>query len=89
MGSHPSDSSGRPCARCGSVIAPGARFCGHCGLTVSGEPSPLPPARLDDHGAPSAGTEPVSDLVGDFSLAAPWGNCPIRRRATRCCLPVS
>jgi len=70
VGSHPSDSSGRPCARCGFVIAPGARFCGHCGLTVSGEPSLLALDRPDERAGPSTETEPPSDLVADFSLAA-------------------
>src|SRR5262249_32610110 len=38
-----SDQSSRSpslCARCGSSIAPGAAFCSHCGLTVTGVAAP-------------------------------------------------
>ena len=69
MGSDPSDS--RQCARCGSPIAPGARFCGHCGLTVSTDLVQPPPERPHDgSGESAAGTEGGADIVGEFSLGA-------------------
>jgi hypothetical protein len=55
------------CARCGSPIAADARFCGHCGLTISGDAGRRLPARPHD-GPPRAGTGAVegSDTVTDF-----------------------
>src|SRR4030095_6607530 len=71
VGPDPSDRSSRACARCGSPIAPRARFCGHCGLTVSAThwPPRLPDRPPDDRRA-SVGADAGSDLVGDFSAGA-------------------
>ena len=48
----PSDSAPL-CARCGSPVPPGARHCGHCGLTVSVAAGQHLPDRVD--GAPPQG----------------------------------
>jgi hypothetical protein len=63
---HPSGSSSL-CARCGFPIVPDARFCGHCGLTISVDAGQRLPARPHD-GPPHAGTGAVegSDTVTDF-----------------------
>ena len=64
VGSDPSSGSAPLCARCGSPLAPGARFCGHCGLTVPGDagqrraaPPPHAAAR------PEGGSDTVTDFL--------------------------
>jgi zinc ribbon protein len=65
VGSYPSSGSTPLCARCGSPLAPDARFCGHCGLTVSGDAGQRLPAG-PRHAA--AGPDGGSDAFTDFLL---------------------
>jgi hypothetical protein len=67
MGPDRSPDSPPLCARCGSPLASDARFCGHCGLTVSADAGQRPAIRPDDGWShPGPGAADSAGTIADF-----------------------